>query len=63
MSTTSGLEGKSAPSSPRELPPPPTPPREAAAHGMGVFVCVFVGRAFGRKVTRSPVAAGEQGSR
>ena len=42
---------------------PPTPPREAAAHGMGVFVCVFVGRAFGRKVTRSPVAAGEQGSR
>lgn len=42
---------------------PPPPLREAAAHGMGVFVCICVGRAFGGKVTGSSLAAGGQGSR
>lgn len=45
----------------RFLPPPP--PREAAAHGMGVFVCICVGRAFGGKVAGSSLAAGGQRSR
>lgn len=41
----------------------PTPPREAAAHGMGVFVCVCVGRAFGGKAAGSAEAAAGQGAR
>lgn len=41
----------------------PTPPREAAAHGMGVFVCVCVGRAFRGKATESAEAAAGQGAR
>lgn len=41
----------------------PTPPREAAAHGMGVFVCVCVGRAFRGKAAKSAEAAAGQGAR
>lgn len=41
----------------------PTPPREAAAHGMGVFVCVCVGRAFRGKAAESAEAAAGQGAR
>lgn len=41
----------------------PTPPREAAAHGMGVFVCVCVGRAFRGKAAESAEAVAGQGAR